>query len=185
MTTREETMNNGRTRLLEESDDGLVLDAEDVDRMDHAAMVRLKGYVDFFNATRFTRNLRELRAAGVDRVLMDMTGLTFLASAGVGAIIAFEKELKQDGGALVLFGIQPKVMDVLSLLGFASFLTILDTEDAAHRHLSTVKYVPVFPTVRRCPICHKNLRLTREGRFRCPECHVILNVTRAAEFVLG
>ncbi len=83
MAAREGAMRNSRTRFLEESDDGFLMDAEDVDGIDHAAVVRLKGYVDFFNAPRFTRDLKKLRAAGVDRLLIDMTELTFLASADI------------------------------------------------------------------------------------------------------
>jgi len=68
---------------------------------------------------------------GYNNVILDMAGVNYASSMGIGAITELLKNVSKKGGKLILLDIQPKVLDVFSLLGFTSFLTIANSLDDA------------------------------------------------------
>lgn len=54
-------------------------------------------------------------AAGRYRVVLDLDGLQFVDSAGLGQIVALRRTAAEAGGALVLAGPRGKVRDILQL----------------------------------------------------------------------
>jgi anti-anti-sigma factor len=44
-------------------------------------------------------------------VVLDLTGMTFISSLGMGSIVAFNKGVKRGGGKVIACGTRPMVMD--------------------------------------------------------------------------
>lgn len=65
------------------------------------------------------------------RVLMNMEGTSYIDSSAIGWLIKTSKELKADGGALVLYNVQPGVKQVLDLLKVGRVVPITDDEATA------------------------------------------------------
>lgn len=61
--------------------------------------------------------------AGTRRVVLDGTGLEFVDSTGVGALLQFVLRQKQDGVALAVTNLRPEVHEVLDILGLLEILT--------------------------------------------------------------
>ena len=63
-------------------------------------------------------------AAGeATNVLLDMTELDYIASAGLRALKRLRGEVRENGGTLTLRGVQDDVMEVFEMTGFAAMLT--------------------------------------------------------------
>jgi anti-anti-sigma factor len=56
-------------------------------------------------------------ATGVERLLVDVSGLSFIDSASMQALVLAARALRERGGVLVLARPQPVVMRVLELMG--------------------------------------------------------------------
>lgn len=68
--------------------------------------------------------------------LVDMAGVTFLASIGIRLILANAKSLHKRGGTLVLFNCDPQVERVLLTTGVGELTEIVATRADADRFLT-------------------------------------------------
>ena len=65
------------------------------------------------------------------RVLLDMTSSQYIDSSAIGWLIGSSKQLKDGGGVLVVYGVQPAVRQVLDLLKVGRVVPIVEDEHAA------------------------------------------------------
>ncbi len=84
----------------------------------------LNGYLDTYNSPEFQSHINELINSGVRQIIFNLSGLSYISSTGIGAFTSFMKSLRQKKGNMVLFGLQEKVLEVFSLLGFTKFFKI-------------------------------------------------------------
>ena len=61
-------------------------------------------------------------AAAAPNVVLDLTGLDYIASAGLRAIKRLSSDVQANGGSLIVRGTQEDVMDVFEMTGFAALL---------------------------------------------------------------
>jgi anti-sigma B factor antagonist len=90
---------------IEESHDGAI------------TTVRAIGELDVASAPQLRDCLHALAADGHVVVVVDAAELDFIDSTGVGALVAGHKQLKHEGGALVLKNPSARVVKVLALTG--------------------------------------------------------------------
>ena len=70
------------------------------------------------------------------RLLVDFSGVEFVSSAGLRAVLALVKKVKAVQGALALCAVQPAVREVLEITGFAGMIDIHPERAAALSALS-------------------------------------------------
>lgn len=110
-----------------------------IDALDFApgiSGVRLFGRLDVAGAAEVETKLLAATVAKGQPAVIDMTGVDFIASMGIGALIAVSKGLALKHCRLALFGPQPMVMTVLEHAGLSNVLTICDTPEDAIRRVS-------------------------------------------------
>ncbi len=86
--------------------------------------------IDASGAIRFKDQMRELTAGAANRVILDLAGVDFIDSSGLGAIVAAMKQLAQ-GQQLELAALSPTVEKVFRLTRMDSVFTIHETAEAA------------------------------------------------------
>jgi anti-sigma B factor antagonist len=102
-----------------------------VDDSGATAKVVLTGKLDIAGAEVVALPLATL-AGGKRGVLIDMTGVTFIASIGIRHLVSASKALMRRGGRLVLLNPNPMVADVLTTSGVTELMTLAHSEaDAA------------------------------------------------------
>ena len=57
------------------------------------------------------------------KLVLDMSELDYIASAGLRALKRLRSDIRTNGGTLVLRGVQDDVMEVFEMTGFAAMLT--------------------------------------------------------------
>lgn len=97
-------------------------------------MMELAGDLDAGTFGRFEKMLESALDAGHSRIIMDLAGLNYINSAGVGVILAATSRARSAAGDIVLVRPTPKVSDVFDLVGMHKFSHIVDTPDEAGRH---------------------------------------------------
>ena len=147
----------------------------------------LKGFLDTYNSSDFQREVNKIIDSGSLKILFNCSELNYVSSTGIGAFTAFLKTLKQKQGDLVLASLQPKVFEVFQLLGFSKFFNISQNVDGKMILKGEKNEIAQsnFPKIFKCPICKKNLKAAKPGRFRCTECKTILNVDDDGHVSLG
>ena len=70
-------------------------------------------------------------------VLVDLSDLEYLSSSGMGVILRCAKELNTTDGELLLAAPQPRVMSVITIVGFIPTFPVYQTLDEALEAISS------------------------------------------------
>jgi anti-sigma B factor antagonist len=95
------------------------------------AKVVLVGKLDIAGADVVALPLATL-AGGKTSIIVDMSGVTFVASIGIRHLVLASKAISRRGGKLVLVNPTGMVRDVLVTSGLADLLPIVATESEAY-----------------------------------------------------
>lgn len=87
------------------------------------ARVTLHGELDLDRAGAVEEELGGLAAKGASTVVIDASGLTFLDSSGLRALLSAREQLETAGATLELVNISPAVERVLEMTGTRALLT--------------------------------------------------------------
>lgn len=87
-------------------------------------VVYLQGEVDLASAPQLRRGMYELIDNGNQRIAIDLSGVEFMDSTGLGVLIGALKRVRESGGSLVLGGIRPAVSRVFEITGLDRIFTI-------------------------------------------------------------
>jgi anti-sigma B factor antagonist len=94
-------------------------------------IVRFQGRLDFLSAAGAKQQLTEAVRSGRRRLVVDLAGVTFLDSSGLGALIAGLKAARQAGGDLRIAQAGDQAMTVLKLTSLDRVFRIYPTVEEA------------------------------------------------------
>ena len=100
-----------------------------VDRAGEYAVCRPEGELDAYTVGQFREALRELSTE--PRLLIDLSGVPFLDSAGLGALIGGVRRARESGGDVAVCCARPAVSRLLHTTGFDRVAPVTETEDEA------------------------------------------------------
>ncbi len=90
-------------------------------------VLRLVGYLDGHTFVDLERRFDGLLKAGRNRLVIELSGLTYIASAGVGVFINGLHKARNSGGSLQLANPSQSVREIFAILGLESVFIIHDT----------------------------------------------------------
>jgi anti-sigma B factor antagonist len=93
-------------------------------------VVRVAGELDAATTPRLVHRCEEIRARG-KRMVLNLAGVTFIASNGIGGLLGLVESFKDDGLPVRFAAVSTAVGSVIQLLNLAQFLPIDTTEKAA------------------------------------------------------
>lgn len=100
---------------------------------DGVTIVTVSGDVDVYTSPDLRRVLRRVSRTGQHRVLVDLTGCTYLDAAGLAVITIGLARARARGGELVIACDNEQVLKVFRVTGLAKVLPIFGSAaDAAH-----------------------------------------------------
>ena len=103
----------------------------DVRRVDSAAVVDVKGEIDVYTAPKLREKLIELVSEGTYRVVVNLEGVDFLDSTGLGVLVGALNRVKAHDGSLALVCTQDKILKIFKITGLTKVFPIHDSvEDA-------------------------------------------------------
>jgi anti-anti-sigma factor len=94
-------------------------------------ILHLDGSLDAYSFPRLESALNGLRENKRNRVVLDCTGLDYISSAALGALIGFARRARESNGDLKLVRLTPKIYNIVELLGFHKILEIYQDIDEA------------------------------------------------------
>jgi anti-sigma B factor antagonist len=95
------------------------------------AIVTLKGRLDSVTVARFTEQCAAWIDASGGKVVLDLSGLDYISSAGLSSILGAAKKVQEREGRLLIAGLKGLVKEVFAISGFETLLaTFPDVESA-------------------------------------------------------
>ena len=96
---------------------------------------RLTGLLDAFSEPTFRKVLGNYVTQGPSHIILDLSGIDFVDSSGLGALVQLVKKAKDSQGTLQLIA-NPRVMQTVKLVRLEKFLSIQPSVDEAIANLS-------------------------------------------------
>jgi len=97
--------------------------------------VRLEGSLDGKTAPEAREQLQRFLAAN-PKLILDLTNVDYLSSAGLRLLLVLYRELAARKGKLALLGVSQDIRTVMSHTGFLSFFTLVESAVEAARAVS-------------------------------------------------
>ena len=88
------------------------------------ALIRVTGRLDLKNAKDLMEHCRRLKTTGRQSLVLNLSDVTFIASSGIGTLLALTEEFRENGGNLKLVALSNAVQSVVNLLNLEQFLQI-------------------------------------------------------------
>jgi anti-sigma B factor antagonist len=97
----------------------------DVARTDGRAIVALSGELDVYTSPALRERVGELIKGGVSHVVIDLAGVSFIDSTGIGVLVGAHKRARGIQGTVELQSPRPGAMKALEITGLTQVLTIV------------------------------------------------------------
>jgi len=94
-------------------------------------VVNLKGSVETTNASTLEEAIERIINDKCYHIVVDLSGVNYISSAGWGIFISEIKRIRQNGGDIKLAGMAPGVREVFELLEFHNILKPFQTREKA------------------------------------------------------
>jgi anti-sigma B factor antagonist len=108
--------------------------------VENIQVVTMVGEIDGSTAPRAQEQILALAGTGTvgtgGKVILDMTGVTYMSSAGLRMLLLAYRTISGKGGKIVLVGLSSDLQDTMSATGFLDFFTCTDTLDAGLKELA-------------------------------------------------
>ncbi len=102
-----------------------------VQKSDQISIVSIAGSIDALTADQVAGYIDEQISSGEKHLLLDLSEVEFMSSAGLRVILGALKQTRQQGGDLYLAGAQGGVDRVLKMSGFPKILKTYDSVENA------------------------------------------------------
>ncbi len=100
-----------------------------------ALLVTVTGSLDTPGSEKFMAEMAARVIPECPPLLFDLSGVEWVSSAGVGALVRLLTRAQSSGGKMALFGCGPKVQTVLRICGLEKALNVSETADQARARL--------------------------------------------------
>lgn len=93
----------------------------------HCDMLKLTGRVDSSTAPIFAQAMNEIIDSGRYKIVLDLSGVEFLSSAGLRVLVNAQKTCRRyNRGEVVIANVPPNIYSALDLAGFTALFKIFD-----------------------------------------------------------
>lgn len=86
-------------------------------------VIEVSGRIDSATAGDLDRSCDQRIVGGARRILLDLSGIDYVSSAGLRVFLVVAKKLQKQGGRLALCNLAPVVREILAISGFDRILT--------------------------------------------------------------
>ena len=90
-------------------------------------VVAVQGSIDSLTADQLTQTLAAHVDAGHTQLVADFSGVQYTSSAGLRSLLITLKSCRKHNGDFRLAGVQPSVLNVLSMSGFTNLIKVYDS----------------------------------------------------------
>lgn len=102
-------------------------------------MVSVAGNVDSLTTEDLDKQLQAAVEESIKTLVLDLAGVKFISSAGIGTIIKAKATMKRKGGDLAMINVQPQVKKAFEILRLLPSLNVFEDRADLDKYLSRVQ----------------------------------------------
>lgn len=103
------------------------------DSENNVTVVEISGRIDSMNANQFGEALLGEIESGNTQLVLDLSSVDYMSSAGLREIVSALKKVKRNQGDLRIAQPSERVLEVLEMAGLDTILQIFPTQDDARK----------------------------------------------------
>lgn len=104
----------------------------DLETKGHVLLIRLEGELDHHTAEELRSKVTTvLEKQKSKHIILNLEGLSFMDSSGLGVILGRYKQLQSIGGEMVVCSISPSVKRLFDMSGLFKIIRLMDNENFA------------------------------------------------------
>lgn len=90
-----------------------------------------RGFINAHTVRQFEQELERAVESGRNQIVINGSGLSYIASAGLGAIMGHIEDVRSKGGDIRLADLNETVLNIFEVLGFNHLCRVFDSEQDA------------------------------------------------------
>lgn len=94
-------------------------------------VIAVQGEVDLFTAPELKAAGQALLDDGATRLVVDLTGTSFLDSTALGVLIGLVKRVRPQGGDLIVVNTEPTTAKTFAITGLDDVFSLVETREEA------------------------------------------------------
>lgn len=94
-------------------------------------LLAVRGFLDAHTFEELERTINDIFEEGTYKLVVDLSGLDYISSAGAGVFIGAIGTAQENDGNIILIKPSPNVKEVFDLLGLSQIFTFKDTREEA------------------------------------------------------
>jgi len=145
----------------------------------HVAVLDAEGALDSYTSEKLQEALKQLFDAGTYHVVLNLQGLKYMSSAGIGLIVEQMEVARAHNGDIKLAQVSAKIEKVLDICGATKLIQLFKEEDTAVKQFSqrtVVQEAIEFPRDVKCPACGQVSRVSSPDIYKCGKCSEVCYV---------
>ena len=107
-------------------------------QQNQVALVAVSGHLTFFEVAALRDSIQSLLQAKRKNILLNLSGLQYLDSSGIGELARIYVGVVKQGGAMKVIGLTPKVEEVLKITHLSQVFQEFPDEQSALRSFPAV-----------------------------------------------
>ena len=100
-----------------------------------AVVLKVSGRLDAGNVPVFDEACEDCLRGGLTHVVVDLSQVDYIGSAGVHSFLTVGKALQMNNGSLILSGVHGVVKEVFDMTRLTTLFPVFDTPDSALRSI--------------------------------------------------
>lgn len=102
-------------------------------------VIHPRGFINAHTVRQFEQEIERAVDSGRNQIVINGSGLSYIASAGLGVIMGHIEDVRSKGGDIRLTNLNETVFSILKVLGFNHVCRVYDSEEegvSSYRHSS-------------------------------------------------
>ncbi|MCW5979191.1 MAG: STAS domain-containing protein [Bryobacteraceae bacterium] len=100
-------------------------------RLEKAVVVKVAGRMDAGSAPEFEKACEDCLRGGAERLVVDLSALDYISSAGLRSFLLVAKSLQEKGGKMLLCGMRGLVKEVFDMTRISSLFASYEGPESA------------------------------------------------------
>lgn len=96
-------------------------------------VLHVKGKLDTILSPQVEKKGIQLMNAGQMKLILDISDVSYVNSAGLRMLLSLKKQMKSAGGKFIVCNLRPEVMEIMKICGFDHVLEFAKNEEDALR----------------------------------------------------
>lgn len=114
------------------------LDMKVIKKREHICIIEVKGSLDTETHQDLKNKLDEIVSESTKVIIVDMKGVNYISSAGIGVIMAAKKSLKQKHISFAMIDLQPQIEKVFEAMKILPMVDIFRDMPEADKYIDQI-----------------------------------------------